>query len=93
MRAGAYAYVVKPFTPNDVIVAVLGAMRQRRRELDQHEQQRTVQEEAVQRLCVAVEAGDHEAASHIDQMGARCARIAREMGLAPGVCDLVGIAS
>jgi putative two-component system response regulator len=93
LRIGAYAYVVKPFTPNDVVVAVLGALRQRRRECDARRQQRTVQEETIQRLCVAVEAGDDEAASHIDQMSARCSRIARKLGLEPAMCDLLAIAS
>ena len=33
LRIGAYGYIVKPFTANDVLIGVLGAFAHRRREL------------------------------------------------------------
>jgi putative two-component system response regulator len=93
LRLGAYGYVVKPFTANDVLIGVLGALAHRRRELSARAAIREASEETIQRLCVAVEARDANTAAHIDGMAERCYAIARELGLSSERCELMRAAS
>ncbi len=93
LRIGAYGYVVKPFTANDVQIAVHGALSRRRHELDAQDELKASREETVQRLCIAVEARDPDTATHISQMSDYCDHVAREMGLPPDHCDLIRTAS
>ncbi len=90
---GAYGYIVKPFSPNDVLIGVLGALRHRRAELDARHELRAAQEETIQRLCIAVDARDPEAAPHINQMSGYCWHVGRQLGLGPEECELLRIAS
>jgi putative two-component system response regulator len=93
LQAGAYGYIVKPFTPNDVLMGVLGALAHRRRELDADQRLDAAHEETIRRLCIAVEARDHETAAHVNQMSEYCFRLGRELGLSPERCALVRTAS
>ena len=77
LRIGAYGYVVKPFSINDVLIAVLGALRHRRAATQDPS---GMGEDTIRRLCVAVEARDvrhrgthrpHERALLADRTGAR----------------------
>ncbi len=90
---GAFGYVVKPFTSNDVLIAVLGALSRRRRERDAEAELRASREETIQRLCIAVEARDPDTATHIAEMSGLCRMIARQLGLPPDRCDLIRTAS
>jgi cyclic di-GMP phosphodiesterase len=90
---GAYGYVVKPFTSNDVLIAVLGALSRRRRERDAEAELRASREETIQRLCIAVEARDPDTATHIADMSGLCRLIARRLGLPPDRCELIRTAS
>jgi putative two-component system response regulator len=93
LRIGAYGYIVKPFTANDVLIGVLGALAHRRRELRARDAVREASAETIQRLCAAVEARDTSTAAHIAGMADHCAAIARELGLAPVRCELMRAAS
>jgi putative two-component system response regulator len=93
LNVGAYGYIVKPFTANEVLIAVLGALRSQRRSDDSDAAIKNWQEEIVERLCIAVEARDHETATHIDQMSTYCRAIAERLGLAADACDLIHAAS
>jgi putative two-component system response regulator len=90
LRIGAYGYVVKPFSINDVLIAVLGALRHRRAAT---EDQTGMGEDTIRRLCVAVEARDVDTAAHIARMSEHCWQIARELGLPHEHCDLLRTAS
>ena len=93
LRIGAYGYIVKPFTANDVLIGVLGAIAHRRREVRAREAIREASEETIQRLCAAVEARDMGTAAHVSGMSEHCYAIARELGLDPERCDLLRAAS
>jgi putative two-component system response regulator len=90
MRSGAYGYVVKPFTPNDVLIAVLGALRYQRAAAAPSSDPG---EEIIQRLCIAVEAHDLDTAAHIAHMSEHCWHIARELELPREQCDMLRLAS
>jgi len=90
---GAFGYVVKPFTSNDVLIAVLGALSRRRRERDAEAELRASREETIQRLCIAVEARDPDTATHIADMSGLCRLTARQLGLPPERCELIRTAS
>jgi putative two-component system response regulator len=90
LRIGAYGYIVKPFTANDVLIGVLGALAHRRRQLAAVWE---ASSETIQRLCVAVEARDTSTAAHITGMSEHCYAIARELGLDPEYCELLRAAS
>jgi putative two-component system response regulator len=93
IELGAYGYIVKPFTANDVLIGVISALRHRRAELDARGELRAAQEETIQRLCIAVEARDPEAAPQISKMSGYCWHIGRELQLGPHECELLRIAS
>lgn len=93
LRAGAYGYVVKPFSPNEVLVGVMGALSHRRRELDARDELREASAETIRRLSAAVEARDTNTAAHIIGMSDFCFAIARELGLPPERCELLRAAS
>jgi len=93
LRIGAYGYVVKPFTANDVQIAVHGALTRRRHELDTQDELKASREETIQRLCIAVEARDPDTATHISQMSEFCERLAHELGLPEDHCELIRTAS
>jgi cyclic di-GMP phosphodiesterase len=90
LRIGAYGYVVKPFSINDVLIAVLGALRHRRAAT---QDPTGMGEDTIRRLCVAVEARDVDTAAHIARMSEHCWQIARELGLPREHCDLLRTAS
>jgi putative two-component system response regulator len=93
LHLGAYGYIVKPFTANDVLIAVLGALGQRERAMMARQAIRDASAETIQRLCVAVEARDRSTAAHIETMSEHCFAIARELGLARDQCELLRAAS
>jgi putative two-component system response regulator len=90
LQIGAYGYIVKPFTANDVLIGVLGALAHRRRELSAISE---ASSETIQRLCVAVEARDAGIAAHITGMSEHCYVVARELGLGVEQSELLRAAS
>jgi putative two-component system response regulator len=93
LRLGAYGYIVKPFTANDVLIGVLNALGQRQRAMMARQAIRDASAETIQRLCVAVEARDGGTAAHIEAMSEHCYGIARELGLPRDRCELLRAAS
>jgi len=93
LAIGANGYVVKPFTANDVLIAVLGALSRRRHDRDADAELRASREETIQRLCIAVEARDPDTATHIAEMSELCRLVACELGLPAERCDLIRTAS
>jgi putative two-component system response regulator len=81
LAIGAYGYIVKPFSANDVLMRVRAALSHRRREVDALEELRRSQEETVQRLAIAVEARDSETAAHVSDMSELCERVALRLGV------------
>jgi putative two-component system response regulator len=93
LAAGAYGYVVKPFSSNDLLIGVLGALRHRQGRLNAIEELEVTRQEAIQRLCTAVEARDPTSAPHIHSVSDYCGRIAHALGLDRERCDLIRTAS
>ena len=93
LQIGAYGYIVKPFSANDVLIGVLGALSHRRRELRAREAIREASAETIQRLCAAVEARDTSTAAHISGMADHCYVIARKLGLTERRAELLRAAS
>lgn len=93
LAMGAYGYLIKPFSVNDVMRSVLSAAGRRRHDLDAEEDVNVAREEVIQRLCITIEARDPAAAAHINQMSEYCCEIARELGLPAARCELVRLAS
>lgn len=93
LAMGAYGYLVKPFSVNDVMRSVLSAASRRRHDVDAEEEVNVAREEMIQRLCITVEARDPAAAAHINQMSEYCCEIALELGLPPARCELIRLAS
>jgi putative two-component system response regulator len=93
LAIGAYGYLVKPFSANDVLRGVMSAVSRRRHDLDAEEELRVSREETIQRLCIAVEARDADTAAHIGGMSESCRAIAVELGLPAAHCDLIRSAS
>ncbi|MHB8641281.1 MAG: HD-GYP domain-containing protein [Gaiellaceae bacterium] len=114
LALGAYGYIVKPFSPTELSIQVLNALRRRNLELAERQKRevleqtvaaRTVElsravdnlkrseEETARRLAAAVEARDHETAAHIERVGDYSALVAKRLGLADGLCELIRRAS
>jgi putative two-component system response regulator len=51
LERGAYAYVIKPFNPNDVVSAVLSALRRHERELEAEKRHRGLERTIFRRLA------------------------------------------
>ncbi|HYP23761.1 MAG TPA: HD domain-containing phosphohydrolase, partial [Actinomycetota bacterium] len=49
LGGGAYGYVIKPFTPNEILITVSNGVRRRRLELDQRDQQERLEAAVVVR--------------------------------------------
>jgi putative two-component system response regulator len=93
LAAGAYGYVVKPFSANDLLIGVLGALSQRRGRLDAVEELKATRQETIQRLCTAVEARDPNAAPHIQTVSGSCWRVAHDLDLDRELCEVIRVAS
>jgi putative two-component system response regulator len=93
LAIGAYGYLVKPFSANDVLRSVLSATVRRRHDDDAEDELKASREETIERLCIAVEARDPNTAAHINQMSEYCRLIALQLGLPEARCDLIRTAS
>jgi putative two-component system response regulator len=93
LQLGAFGYIVKPFSANDVLIGVLGAMRQLHARREARGEVRAAQEETIQRLCAALEVRDPAAATQMSRMSGYCWHVARELGLPREERDLLRLAS
>lgn len=90
LDAGAHGYVTKPFTRNDVMIAMDTALRRRDESRGAIDQLRRANEETVRRLSKAVEFRDPETGAHIERMSRYCALLATHFDLD---ADLMRVAS
>jgi putative two-component system response regulator len=107
LTLGAYGYIIKPFTPNELLIGVANAVRRRALEIDnraRHEELENIvrlrtaalrrsHEETIRRLAAAAEWRDEETGRHIERMSRLSELMARKAGLASDRCELVRIAS
>ena len=93
LDVGAFGYILKPFSANDVLRSLMSAASRRRYDLDLRDELKTSSEETIERLCIAVEAWDTETAVHNSQMSQHCGNIALEMGFSRARADLIRTAS
>lgn len=107
LKLGAYGYIIKPFTANELLIAVANAIRRRALELEsraRHEELETIvrirtealrrsHEETIRRLAAAADWRDEETGRHIERMSRVSELIARKAGLGRERCELVRIAS
>ena len=92
-QLGADGYVVRPFSPHEVLIATVGALGRRRAATGTSGAQLSEQEETVRRLCLAVEGEDPEAAPLLSRMSGYCWHIGRALELDLETCDLLRVAS
>ncbi|MCE1228940.1 MAG: response regulator [Firmicutes bacterium] len=88
---GAYGYVIKPFDPNSILIAVANALRRRmleqehldregllaRKVREQTEEIRASREEIAHRLLSASEHRDNQTGAHVRRIGLYAAAMAR----------------
>jgi putative two-component system response regulator len=100
LSAGAYGYVQKPFSSNELLVTINGALRRRTVALanraDRAELERDLDDsrlELIERLARAVESRDSETGAHVDRMSILASRIARMLGWDDADAERLRVAS
>ena len=107
LDGGVHAYVVKPFEPNALAVAVFCAVRRRDLELENARHRLELSElvgirtseleqsraEAVERLALAVESRDPGTGAHVERMSALAARLGAGLGWAERDCETLRLAA
>lgn len=107
LEKGAYGYVIKPFSENEVLVSVANALERQRlaklseqyeHRLEQEVRDRTaeirrVQEEVSLRLVSASEYRDEETGAHIRRMGMFAEALAKAMGWDADAADNMRLAA
>jgi HD-GYP domain-containing protein (c-di-GMP phosphodiesterase class II) len=92
---GVYGYVIKPFTPNQIIIAVQNALRRRELEISAHDYRRNLEDKVAKRtlslqktingtiriLSQMVELRDPYTAGHQKRVGELAKEVAGSMGL------------
>lgn len=95
IEAGTYGYIIKPFNPNELIINIRNALRQReletanrmyQQDLEQMVAERTVRlqgalEGIIQAMARTVESRDPYTAGHQDRVAALAVAIAMEMNI------------
>ena len=94
---GAYGYIKKPFSLNEIVINVHSALRRRTLERERRRarerSEHALQEETVQHLAAAAELRDVDTGKHIARMSEYTAIIARRLGLSEERIELLRIAS
>ncbi len=107
LSRGAYAYVIKPFDMNEILIQVESALRRRRLELAQRKLQselerqvrqqtemiRRSREEIALRLISASQYRDTETGAHIRRIGLYTAKMAELMGMDQESIDILRVAA
>lgn len=107
LARGAYAYVIKPFDMNEILIQVESALRRRRLELAQKKLQfelerqvrqqtemiRHSREEIALRLISASQYRDTETGAHIRRIGLYTAEMASLMGMDQEKIDMLRVAA
>ena len=107
LEYGAYSYIIKPFSAEEVLISVDSALRRRQLEmenrfythrlqeavLERTQELRVSREETIRRLSSAVEYRSAEVGRHIESMSVCCGVLARHLGVDPNRSELIRIAS
>jgi putative two-component system response regulator len=107
LELGSYGYVLKPFEPSELLIAVHGALHRRRLELEARahtvELEEAVaartaalaaaNEETIRRLSRALDFRDPTTGVHVERVSAICEQLGRRLGLDDATCDLLRVAS
>jgi putative two-component system response regulator len=107
LTLGAYGYIVKPFTPNELLIGAANALRRRRLEIESRARRdeleqlvrartaalRRSHEETIRRLAWAAEFRDEETGRHIERMSRLCDLLAARAGLGDDRRELLRSAS
>ena len=80
LEAGAYGYLIKPVSRNELLIAVANALLRRQYALEQLKQVRQAHQEIALRLVTASAWRDYETGAHVRRIGAYCAVLARSLG-------------
>jgi putative two-component system response regulator len=94
LESGAYGYVIKPFEINELVIAIISALKRRSLELENRSHRERLEDlvghrtleldrsraETVERLARAVETRDAATGSHIERMSDLVFRLARALG-------------
>jgi putative two-component system response regulator len=94
---GAYGYITKPFSLNEIVIAVHNALQRRELELERQRtrerQEKALHEETVRRLAAAAELRDLDTGEHLERMSDYAAIIARHLGFAEDQVELLRVAA
>jgi len=107
LDGGAYGYLIKPFEPNELLIAVSAALRRRALGLESRAHRDRLEElvrrrtheldesraETVERLARAVESRDADTGTHLERMSGLVYRLARTLGFAPAAAETLRLAS
>ncbi len=107
LMRGAYAYIIKPFDMNEILIQVASALRRRELELAQRKLQdelerqvrqqtemiRRSREEIALRLISASQYRDTETGAHIRRIGLYTAHMAELMGMDQETIDTLRVAA
>jgi len=98
LKLGAQAFILRPFTPDELIKVVEGALQKRRRVREQGEARmmaalESVCNEVVQALVQAMQAKDRYTRDHCERMVAYALVIADRLGLSPAEKKILGYAA
>jgi putative two-component system response regulator len=94
---GACGYITKPFSLNEIVIAVHNALRRRQLELDRQRtrdrREKALQEETVRRLAAAAELRDLDTGEHLERISDYVAIVARRLGFTEDRIQLLRVAS
>jgi putative two-component system response regulator len=94
---GAYGYITKPFSLNEIVIAVHNALRRRELELERQStrerREKALHEETVRRLAAAAELRDLDTGEHLERMSGYAAIIARRLGFPEDRVELLRVAA
>jgi putative two-component system response regulator len=107
LTLGAYGYIIKPFTANELLIGVANALRRRTLEIEsraRHEELERIvhirtaalrrsHEETIRRLAAAAESRDRTTGRHIERMSRLAELLARRAGLGREASELIRIAT
>ena len=97
LSLGAYGYITKPFTPNDLMIDISNALHRRRLEAERREAAESALQRAyagtLSRLSLAVEFRDGATGAHLERVGAYTADIATALGLPEAHVALLRLAA
>jgi putative two-component system response regulator len=97
LALGAYGYVTKPFTANELMIDISNALHRRRYEAERREAADSALQRAyagtLSRLSRAVEYHDGATGSHLERVGTYTAEISHALGLPEAQVELLRLAA